>query len=160
MPLQFKTVPLLQPFIKASACYRPHHNHVPFLSPSQPLFLSSSRLLLLSASPEYLCGPTLPLNSNSTHKQTALHAVITDPKLPDIKRATFHPTAEKRREEKEPRGESSNVWASSCSIGLPKCDQEGRQIAMEEEHIFEGFHIGSRWSKCSAAFVANCGDYL
>ncbi|TNN63698.1 hypothetical protein EYF80_026116 [Liparis tanakae] len=31
-----------------------------------------------------------------------------------------------------------------CSISLLKCDWEERQIAMEEEHIFEEFHIAPR----------------
>lgn len=114
----------------------------------------------------YLCGPTSPLNSNSAHKQTALHAVITNPKLPDIKRATFHPTTQKQKE-----WEKKKSWERQClsllhstdaasSIRFLKCDWEERQITMEEERIFEGFHIALCWSKCFVAFVANCGDYL
>lgn len=82
---------------------------------------------------KYLCGPASPLNSNSTHKQTALHAVITNPKLPDIKRATFHPTTKKQGERRK-RAERRELPCLSlllltdavCNISLLKCDWEER----------------------------------
>lgn len=111
--------------------------------------------------PKYLCGPTLPLNSNSTYKQTALHAVITNLKLPDIKRATFpsrcRKTGKKSQGKRAPMFEPPPPLHSISSL---KCNWEEKQIAMEEAHIFEGFHIALCWSKYSAAFVANCRDYL
>lgn len=57
-----QNIPLLRPFIKPSACYRPHHIPVLFLSPSQPHFLSSSCLLPLSASPN-ICVARLRLST-------------------------------------------------------------------------------------------------
>lgn len=118
----------------------PHRLPGPFLSPPRPPFLSSFSPSTAPPHPPqiHLCGPTSPLRSNSARKQTALHAVITNPKLPD-KTATFQHKGTRTRAESADAPASS----SSSSSGQMRRPVSGGQSATGRGETDSGGWTGS-----------------